>query len=339
LAVTVGSIAQSARVIVAPSVPIARENQPSPITRTGPGFDGSVKPDFVERGGNLVIDRQRGVCHNAGTNIIMASGMLTPPLQHSHGTSFAGPRVANHIVGIIRDIRAIVPEPSAPLVRAFTALSANAPSNSPFLNLDQSLCATGYGLPDAARATDCAGNSVVLFHDGHLEADRVALFRIPVPIEIRDSGRALKRIAVAIATAPAVQTWGVAEYLAAQMKFRLFRGDKSIEDIVAMMQREDEDENVASQTRVDDLPGKLKVRRRSVGTLQRDIFEWNDHEDSFSADDYILGVSLSAASWCKANPPSVPIGIAIRIEDTSGVCQQLYTRVRARVQEQARVQA
>lgn len=339
LAVTVGSIAQSERVIVAPGVPIAGENQPSPFTRTGPGFDDAVKPDFVERGGNLVNDQQRGISHNAGTNVVMASGQLTPPLQHSHGTSFAGPRVANHIVGIIRDLRAIVPEPSAPLVRAFTALSANTPSNSPFSNLDDSLCAAGYGLPDAARATDCAGHSVVLFHDGNLEADRVALFRIPVPIEIRNSGRALKQIAVAIATAPAVQTWGVAEYLAVQMKFRLFRGDKSIEDIVAMMQREDGDENLASETQVRDLPGKLKVRRRSVGTLQRDIFEWNDHEEAFSADDYILGVSLSAASWCKSNPPNVPIGIAIRIEDTSGVCQQLYARVRARVQEQARVQA
>jgi len=339
LAVTVGSIAQSERVIVAPAVPIAKENQPSPFTRTGPGFDDSVKPDFVERGGNLVNDQQLGISHNAGTNVVMASGQLTPPLQHSNGTSFAGPRVANHIVGIIRDLRAVVPEPSAPLLRAFMALSAISPSNSPFSNLDDSLNASGYGLPDAARATDCAGHSVVLFHDGSLEADRVALFRIPVPIEIRDSGRALKLISVSIATAPAVQAWGVAEYLAAKLKFRLFRGDKSVEDIVAMMQREDGDENLASQTRVGDLPGKLKVRRRSVGTLQRDIFEWNDHEEAFSADDYILGVSLSVASWCKADPPIVPIGIAIRIEDTSGICQQLYARVRARVQAQARAQA
>ena len=336
LAVTVGSIVQSERVVVAPAVPIARENQPSPFTRTGPGFDDSIKPDFVERGGNLVNDQQRGVCHNAGTNVIMASGQISPPLQHSHGTSFAGPRVANHIAGIIRDLRVIVREPSAPLLRAFLALSANMPSNSPFLNQADSLSAAGYGLPDAARATDCAGHSVVLFHDGNLEADRVALFRIPVPLEIRDSGNALKRISVAIATAPAVQSWGVAEYLGAQLKFRLFRGDKSVEDIVAMMQRDDGDENVASQTHVPDLTGRLKIRRRSVGTLQRDVFEWNDHEEAFSADDYILGVSLAAASWCKSDLPNVPIGIAIRIEDTSGTCQELYARVRARVQAQAR---
>ena len=339
LAVTVGSIAQSERVVVAPAVPIARENQPSPFTRTGPGFDGSIKPDFVERGGNLVSDPHMGVRHNIGTNVVMASGQLTPPLQHGNGTSFAGPRVANQLSTIIRDLRPIVPEPSAPLLRAFLALSANTPSNSPLSDLDEYLSAVGYGLPDAARATDCAGHSIVLFHDGELLANQVALFRVPVPVEIRDSGRALKRIAVAVATAPPVQAWGVAEYLGAQLKFRLFRGDNPIEEIVSMMQREDGEENVASATQVQDLPCKLGIRRRSVGTLQRGLFEWNDHDPAYSTNDYILGVSLSAASWCKANPPSIPIGFAIRVEDTSGTCQQLYARVRARIQAQARAQA
>ena len=339
LAVTVGSVAQSERVVVGPAVPIARENQPSPFTRTGPGFDDSIKPDFVERGGNLVNDPQAGVRQNTGTNVIMASGQLTPPLQHSNGTSYAGPRVANHLATIIRDLRSIVAEPSAPLLRAFLALSANTPSNSPFSVLDDSLSAVGYGLPDATRATECAGHSIVLFHDGALLGDQVALFRVPVPVEIRDSGRALKRVVVAIATAPPVQAWGVAEYLGAQLKFRLFRGDKPIDEIVLMMQRDDGEENVASDTRVQDLSSKLGIRRRSVGTLQRADFEWTDHDLAYSSDDYILAISLSAASWCKADPPNVPIGIAIRIEDTSGTCQQLYARVRARVQARARAQA
>jgi hypothetical protein len=118
------------------------------------------------------------------------------------------------------------------------------------------------------------------------------------------------------------------------MKFRLFRGDNTIEEIVSMMQREDGEENVAPETRVEDIPGQLKVRRRSVGTLQKDVFEWNDHNPEFSADDYILAVSLSAASWWKDDP--IPVGVAIRIEDTSGTCQQLYATVRARVQARVR---
>jgi hypothetical protein len=339
LAVTAGSIAQSERVIVAPAVPIAQENQPSPFTRTGPGFDDSIKPDFVERGGNLVIEPRSGVCHNAGTNVIMASGRLTPPLQHANGTSYAGPRIGNHLASILRDMRSAVAEPTAPLLRAFLGLSADTPSGQPSAALDDSLACIGYGLPDAVRATECAGHSIVLFYEGSISADQVALFRVPVPVEIRESGRVLKRLTVAIATAPPVQTWGVAEYLGARLKFRLFRGDKPVEGVILMMQREEGDENVASDTQVEDMLGKLGVRRRSVGTLQRDMFEWNDHDPAFSADDYILSVSLSAASWCKAGLTNVPIGIAIRIEDTSGTCQQLYARVQARIQARTRARA
>jgi hypothetical protein len=339
LAVTVGSIAQSERVVVAPGTPIARENQPSPFTRTGPGFANSIKPDFVERGGNLVRDPLLGVCHNSGTNIIMASGQLTPPLQHANGTSYAAPRVGNQLAAIIRDLRSIVAQPTASLLRAFLAISAKIPPDVEFLSVDETLYAMGYGLPDATRATECAGNSVVLFYQGELSVDQVALFRLPVPVEIRESGRELKRITLAVAAAPPVQAWGVAEYLGAQLKFRLFRGDKNVDEIVTMMQRDEEEENVVSSTQVKALPGVLGVRRRSVGTLQRDVFEWRDHEPGFSTDDYVLALSLSAASWCKAEPTNVPIGIAVRIEDTSGSCQQLYARVRARVLARVRAQA
>jgi hypothetical protein len=136
-----------------------------------------------------------------------------------------------------------------------------------------------------------------------------------------------------------VQPWGVAEYLGANFKFRLFRGDKPIDDIAAMMQRDEDEENLPANVKVEDLPSRLGIRRRSVGTLQSDVFEWDDHDPAYSADDYILGVALSAASWCKNNPPDVPIGVAVRLEDTTGKCQQLHARVRARVQAQARARA
>lgn len=108
LAVTTGSIAQSARVVVAPHTAIAEPGQPSPFTRSGPGFGDSNKPDFIERGGNLVRDPQLNmVRENPGTNVIMASGNLTPALQHAHGTSFAAPRVAHHLALILRDLHAL----------------------------------------------------------------------------------------------------------------------------------------------------------------------------------------------------------------------------------------
>src|SRR4029077_12688058 len=54
IAVTAGSVAHSSRVIVSQYSAIAQASQPSPFTRSGRGFGDSTKPDFVERGGNLV---------------------------------------------------------------------------------------------------------------------------------------------------------------------------------------------------------------------------------------------------------------------------------------------
>jgi hypothetical protein len=337
LAVTSGSIASSAKVVVAAQVPIALPQQPSPFTRSGPGFGESIKPDVVERGGNLVRDPAfNTVASNAGTNIVMASGKLTPALQNSNGTSFAAPRVAHHLAVIANSLRELGVEPNAPLLRAILGASANRPDGSEMLDRDQNLALLGYGLPNGFEATDCKNHSVLLYWQGTLSADANALFRIHVPAELalKDGGR--KRIVVSVASAPPVQPWGIAEYLGAEMKFRLFCGDKNSDEIEALLQRDDDEENVAAKAGVDDLKMNLGINRRSVGTLQRDTYEWTVHKEVFSADDYTLAVSLTAASWTKKEAP-VPVAVVVRLEDTTGQFAELYARVRASIR--ARVAA
>jgi len=340
LAVTVGSVAQSARVIIAPHTAIAEPGQPSPFTRSGPGFGDCIKPDFVERGGNLVRDSQSGTVRaNAGTNVVMASGKLTPALQHQHGTSFAAPRVAHHLAVILRNLKALGIEPSAPLLRAMLGASAARPAGSEMPNnKDGNLALLGYGQPDGFSALSCTKHSALLYWQGEMPVNHTAIFRIHVPAELAgQSGK--KRIVVSLASAPPVQPWGVAEYLGAEMKFRLFRGDCDVADVEAKMQRDVDEENVASKLDVDDLQTELGISRRSRGTLQVDAHTWTNHETDYSTDDYTLGVALSAASWCKAGE-MVPMAVVVRVEDTKGLCEVLYERVKARnralAQERAR---
>lgn len=331
LAVTSGSIASSAKVIVAPQVPIALPQQPSPFTRSGPGFGNAIKPDVVERGGNLVRDPAfNTVVSNAGTNIVMASGKLTPALQNNNGTSFAAPRVAHHLALIANSLRELGVEPSAPLLRAILAASAERPAGAEMLGDDENLALLGYGLPDGFAATDCKQHSVLLYWQGTLSADANALFKIHVPAELASKGRGRKRIVVSVATAPPVQSWGIAEYLGAEMKFRLFCGDKNSDEIEALLQRDEDEENVAAKAGVDDLKMNFGINRRSVGTLQRDTYEWSVHKEEFSADDYTLAVSLTAASWTKKDTP-VPAAVVVRLEDTTGQYAELYARVRASI--------
>ena len=341
LAVTVGSVAQSARVIIASHLAIAAPGQPSPFTRSGPGFGDCIKPDFVEFGGNLVRDSKSGTVRpNAGTNVVMASGKLTPALQHQHGTSFAAPRVAHHLAVILSELKALGIEPTASLLRAMLGASATRPPGSEMLDdKSKDLSLLGYGRPDALTALNCAKHSALLYWQGEIPVDHTAIFRIHVPADLAgQSGR--KRIVVSIASAPPVQQWGVAEYLGAEMKFRLFRGDCDIADVEAKLQREEDEKNEASKLALDDLQTDLGILRRSRGTLQVDTHSWTRHEADFSADDYTLGVALSAASWCK-NGERVSVAVVVRVEDTTGNCEVLYERIesrnRARAQERARI--
>lgn len=332
LAVTVGSVAQSARVIIAPHTAIAEPGQPSPFTRSGPGFGDSIKPDFVERGGNLVRDSRSGaVRENAGTNVVMASGKLTPVLQHAHGTSFAAPRVAHHLAVILRDLKALGIDPSAQLMRAMLGASATRADGSEMPDdKDGNLALLGFGQPDGFGALNCAKHTALLYWQGEMPVNNTAIFRIHVPVELAGQpGR--KRIVVSIAGAPPVQSWGVAEYLGAEMKFRLFRGDCDAAQVEAKMQRDEDEENVASKLDVDELKTELGITRRSSGTLQVDAHIWTKHEADYSADDYTLGVTLSAASWCKERE-TIPIAVVVRLEDTTARCDVLYELVRARNQ-------
>jgi len=341
LALTVGSLTHAAKVVVDPLVPIALESQPSPFTRSGPGFADSIKPDLIERGGNFVRDpASNTVTTNAGTDVMMASNAVTKALQHHVGTSFAAPRVAYHLSLIARDLRSAGIPVTNTLLRALIAASAVRPSESEILNEDKNLSLIGYGIGDGRAATDCSQSSVLLFWQGNIAPDSTAIFKIPVPAELKEAGRGLKRISVAIASAPEVQKWGVGEYLGAEMKFRLFRGDQSADHIAALLQRDDDEKNTAAAKDIsaNDMEGQLRIVRRSVGTLQKDVFEWRDHKEDYSQDDYTLALSLVSATWLRTDDP-IPIAVVVRIEDATGKYQELYARVRARVQALARVRA
>ena len=340
LAVTVGSIAHSSTVAAASLLPIALEMEPSPFTRSGPGFGESNKPDVVERGGNLVRDpASNAVAPNLATNVLMASSRLTPALQHGQGTSFAAPRVAYHLAAVTSDLRSLGVTPTNPLLRALLAASAERSIASEVLDPDGNCMVIGYGLPDGRRATDCGENSVLLYWNGDLGADATALFRLHVPADLRSAGRGKKRIVVSVASQPPVQQWGVEEYLGVTMKFRVFRGDQSFDDIQALLQRDEDEVNAPADKNVqpNELDGLIGISRRSAGTLQRDTFEWSDHKETYSDNDYVIAVSLTPASWMRDS--AVPFAVVVRIEDTTGRYQDLYARIRARVQARVRATA
>lgn len=330
LAISVGSLAASTQIVgVAGQITaIAERDQPSPFTRIGPGIRGEHKPELVEYGGNLAFDHDlTRVRENAGGNVVMATNSLNPAITTSFGTSFAAPRVTYHAAQIADDLRLIGVNSTGPLLRAFLISSAEYPQSESFVDAIHSLRpdvdyrdVVGYGVPDAFRATYCDDFDVVMYYQGALTKDKVALFDIPVPELLIETGRGPKRLSITVCFNPEVHNRGFGEYFGSTMQWRLFRGDVDREAIIEQISRplEDEENGPAPEPpRVRlDLSGAHGLQRRSRGTAQYDAISWDLHGAEFSRNHYTLAVT-TFEKWQRANPAPVPYAVVVRLEEQS----------------------
>jgi hypothetical protein len=353
LALTVGSIARGTQMIASAAVPLAMPHQPSPFTRCGPGIRRDCKPELVEYGGNLAYDESLNrPLENHGLMVVAASHELTPAIKLFSGTSFAAPRVAHRLALVLKDLESLgVGVPSAPLLKAFLVNSAIYPTqgeSSPreaFDAIDRSLWVNvaGYGVPDENRATYGDEYSVVLHYDGEIESDQVLFFDVPVPKDLA-VGKRGNRITVTVCHYPEVQRWGLERYLAVDLKWRLFRGNVNRDDVVEAMSAEvvQSDEELLppaedEQSEDVEMPSELKcvhgINRRSRGTVQHDIYEWQRHKSEYSDSHYTLAVTAY-----KRDREVKPfrIAVVIRIEDL-GQTVPIYAPVRQILETEARI--
>lgn len=360
LAITVGSIVGSTTVVASGnSTPIAGRNLPSPFTRVGPGLVGEIKPELVEIGGNWVhVPGTGNVTTNYGLDLTVANNKITPAIHHGSGTSYAAARVSFKLAKILCDLSVATSESyiSAPLLRAFLVNSASIKrTNSKddeitqfaasFSSVGSLARILGYGTPDQTKAVFGDAYTVTCYFQGDLSVDDVAFFRIPVPVELKNStGDKLMHITVAFA--PDVHQSGLKDYLGSRLKWRLFRGDSTESDILNVMSKVDES-SFSEESALDDeidllLEGeddsetdsnvkelkksRFGIQARSKGTVQHDVFKWTQHKEHYSKNDYILAVSL----YKRWSSKQVPFAVVVRIEDTSNTVP-IYSKVRARL--------
>lgn len=335
LALTVGSIAQETTVVGPARFAraLAAQGQASPFTRCGPGITKDIKPEVVDFGGNYVRDEDGGgVRDNVGCSVVMASHQLTPPLKHASGTSMAAARVSHTLALIAQDLATLDVAPSAPLLKAFLVNSCRHPLTEeemesfvtsladhpkPWLNV------FGYGRPEATRATECDPYSVVLYHQGLLEPDKIAFLDVPVPSSLQDAGNGVKRLTVTVVHSPEVQQWGLEQYLGTVLKWRMFRGDVAREDVVAAMSRAEEGDSPAVP---EELPFAIGINRRSRGAVQHDVTQWKQHRAAYSAHHYTL--AIAAFSRWDRNIEPVPYAVVVRLEETTRTAATVYSEVR-----------
>jgi Subtilase family len=164
IALTVGSLAHANGLPTEPAGgaelrAIAAVNTPSPVTRSGPGANKSIKPELTDFGGTVLFDgmTQRIVTgdHYASAGMLtLRSDYLRGLLTSSTGTSMAAARVAYKAALLLR----AMPRASANMIRALLGLCASPPAEAlqclNHLGADAQRACLGYGVPNLARALD-----------------------------------------------------------------------------------------------------------------------------------------------------------------------------------------
>ena len=246
LSITVGSISRSSepaipRGAAANRISVGLTEYPSVFTRIGKGVNKSIKPDFVDYGGNYAIHQ---ISRGNNRWLMTDQNLMEPTLNHTTekvfkgycGTSFSAPHVTHMAARLERALEKQLHEkPSANLIRAMLANSARCSESMKEWGMaSKDMCYTGRDNPKQERLMRLNGygvvtdsllsstdNTVTLFAEDRLPLRDFHLYRIPVPQRFLNV-KASKSITVSLAYNPMTRS-SRKEYLANNLWIEIFR--------------------------------------------------------------------------------------------------------------------
>ncbi len=327
---------------------VAEIGEPTPTTRTGPGLNGAVKPEFVGPGGNSVFRDRQTMDTDPALSVMSLSHKPTERLfAFESATSFAAPYVARQ--GAIvwhRLVEYLGEDPHPNLVRAVLASAARVPEAArdriADINGDESVRrAYGYGRIDEDFALFSGDRRVALLEQGSIRIDSFLIYEIFVPMEFQ-SLRTKRSVTVSLAFDPPVRARR-AEYLGVHMWSGLIRG-KTLEEIVEAYRAETTEERAAIRNQQRERNGAFALpfrcdltpgaRALETSTLQKSIFEMT-RATEYPENWYL--VVRADRTWAPSDVVSQDFGVTVTLEaDEPQLFALLQQRIRARQQQRLR---
>lgn len=316
--------------------------EPSPFTRVGPGLGKSVKPEFVEYGGNLVwegtANTHRRIRHDDGVSVMSFERQHTTRLfAFDFGTSYAAPRLARIAAILSHKLHADLGKAPHPnLVRAVLATAASVPEPSRALieaklDKDAVMHVCGYGQVDEELAVTSSDRRVTLVAEGTLKIDHFRIYEVPTPDEFRKA-KGEKRITVALAFDPPVRRRRI-DYLGVRMDFMLIRGktpNEIAEAYAKVIDDDDPEDAFGPPFRVKIEPPQTKGPAK--GTLQRGEFRFSRERTDYGDTFYL--VVRASRRWAPPEVEDQSFAVAVALEADA---PQLYARLQARARARGRV--
>lgn len=326
--------------------PIARTDQPSPFTRSGPGACGAIKPELVAHGGNLTFDvilrrrRDSAALGEVSTRHDYIGGNL---LGQRWGTSFAAPRIT-HLAGLLlADDRSR----SANLLRALliaharwpaTAAARMSAGGTDAAERSRRLDAMGYGAPEEFGLLRSGEPLLSIVAEDQLGENTYHFYEVPLPDSFLEPGRRPRRITVALAHTPVVRRTRI-DYRCSSLSFRVVRQD-SIDNVARIFSRartvEDQDD-VEGELATQFVPGK---QLRSRGSVQCGTWEIRQTRAAdWVGRSLFIVVERKVPAWAAGMVATEPYSLVVVLDDRERADVQLYTEVQATLQARERVRA
>ncbi len=166
----------------------ADKDEPSSLTRTGPGIWKMIKPDIVEYGGDYIKEKNQNPLISTlpvtSAEVIKTTFDGTNAIGYAVGTSYAAPKVS-HIAGAILNE---IPTATSNLLRVLIVQSSRLPEDKFRSPTIENIRMYGYGIPSKIRATQNFSQRITLTSESNIAAKQAEIYTIKIPQELRGVG-------------------------------------------------------------------------------------------------------------------------------------------------------
>lgn len=315
---TVGGTGQSVALPKVGDLVLGGDQQPSAISRHGPGIGRAIKPELVGPSGTLAwstanryVERPRQLAR------VLCSHDPTAIFRQGIGTSFAAPVVTRVATAVIAENPSIK---SGALVRALVLQSAEGlpvdsahlPPGGPAEVAANHRHLLGHGAPRLREAVGSSASRVVFVAEGVLQVDYVVLYAVPLPHSFFATG-GKRRMTLGLAFNPLTR-FKRQDYLGSRLYPYLFHGADA--DKVAARLVEADSAELASGSLKDLDPYRLNMSPSATASSESanifGVWERSQKLDGARGDVAILAVR-SSRRWVPETTED-RIGVALAVE-------------------------
>ncbi|PSL25382.1 S8 family peptidase [Chitinophaga ginsengisoli] len=299
---------------------IANKDLPSSFSRSGLGLWGMIKPDVVEYGGDMVIDKATNSIVNSNPqtspNLIRSTRDNGPAVgREVVGTSFTTPKVTH----VIAALQQLYPDESCLLYRALVVQSARIPLAAQ--NIPNFIKHFGYGIPDLNRATNNSSRRVTLYNSGKVNPRHADIYLIKIPQEINRPGYdfdVLVEVTLSYKAAPRITRRKTKSYLSCWLDWEVSRMDENLESFkerILSVLEEDDNNDVNEQ-----VENAVEIAEVAAGQQNNSPFNWSI--GAKGTDGKIKGVkrqdSTVQKDWCIQKSNQLPSEFMVAVRGHKG---------------------